>query len=136
MNGIKSPEDIEDDIANAFIWLWSLKDHIKKFSKDGDGVESQINDNFYLCICADLANASKHDGLSRKSRSGKNPKLGRLKYNVPQTAIAQLAVGAFDVSINVNNANLVVLEMPIVDSNEKFIGDAFEYIDKCISAWE
>ena len=136
LNGIKNPEEIEDDIANAFHWLWSLKDHIKKSSNQGDFVEAQINGNSYLCICADLANGEKHGGLDRPSRSGKNPKLGRLKYQIPQAAMAQIAFGAFDVKIDVNNAHLVVLEMPILDECDNFIGDAFEYLEKCINAWE
>ncbi|MEK6560726.1 MAG: hypothetical protein AABZ07_03245 [Nitrospirota bacterium] len=136
LNGVKSPEEIGDDIANAFVWLWSLKDHIKKSSKQGDFVESQVNGNPYLCICADLANGEKHGGLDRTSRSGKKPKLGRLKYQIPQAAIGQLAFGAFDVNIDVNNAHLVVLEMSILDEGDNLIGDAFEYLDKCINAWE
>ncbi|MCB9720068.1 MAG: hypothetical protein H6756_04270 [Candidatus Omnitrophica bacterium] len=107
LKGVKSPEEIEDDIASAFVWLWSLKDHIKKSFKDGNRIESQVNGNPYLCICADLANASKHGGLDRTSRSGKKPRLGPLKYQIPQTAFKQLAFGAFDVSIDINNAHLV-----------------------------
>ena len=136
LNGVKSPEEIEDDIANVFHWLWSLKDHIKKSSKQGDFVESQVNGNPYLCICADLANGEKHGGLDRTPRSGKKPKLGRLKYQIPQAAIGQLAFGAVEVAIDVNNAHLVVLEMPILDEGDNFIGDAFEYLEKCIDAWE
>ena len=136
VQGIKSPEEAEDDVANVFHWLWSLKDHIKKVCKDKNWVESQVNKNPYLCICADLDNASKHGGLERPSRSGKKPKLGRLKYQIPKSAIAQLAFGAFDVKIDVNNAHLVDLEMPILDENNNIIGDAFEYLDKCIEAWE
>lgn len=136
LNGVKSPEEIEDDIANAFHWLWSLKDHIKKSSQQGDFVESQVNGSPYLCICADLANGEKHGGLDRTPRSGKKPKLGRLKYQIPQAAMAQIAFGAFDVKIDVNNAHLVTLEMPILDEHDSLIGDAFEYLDKCIGAWE
>ena len=135
LNGVKSPEEVEDDISNAFVWLWSLKDHIKKNFKDAD-VEAKVNGNPYLCISADLANGLKHGGLDRTPRSSKKPKLGRLKYQIPQAAIGQLAFGAFEVAIDVNNAHLVVLEMPILDEHDNLIGDAFEYLDKCVNAWE
>lgn len=136
LKGVKSPDEVEDDIANAFIWLWSLKDYIKKPMEDKDWVEGRINDNSCLSICADLANGLKHGSLDRKSRSGKKPKLGKLKYKIPQTAIGKLTVGAFDVGIDVNNAHLVVWEMPILDEQNNLIGDAFEYLDHCIDAWE
>jgi len=136
LKGVKSPEEVEDDVANAFLWLWSLKDHIKKCSQNGDWVESQINSNDYLSVCADLANGLKHGGLDRKSRSGKTPKLGKLKYQIPQTAIKELAFGAFDVGIDVKDAQLVAWEMPILDGQDNLIGDAFEYLDHCINAWE
>jgi hypothetical protein len=136
LKGIKSPEEVEDDIASAFIWLWGLKDHIKKYAKNGDVVEAQVNGNSYLSICADLANGLKHGGLDRKSRSGKTPSLGNLKYHIPQAAIKELAFGAFDVSIDINNAHLVSWEMPILDNQNNAIGDAFDYLDHCINAWE
>ena len=136
LNGVKSSEEIEDDIANAFHWLWSLKDHIKKLTQGGKQFELQVNANPYLVICADLANGEKHGGLDRTPRSGKKPKLGRLKYQIPQAAIGQLSFGAFDVKIDVNNAHLVILEMPILDEADNLIGDAFEYLEKCINAWE
>ncbi len=136
LKGIKSPEEVEDDIANAFVWLWSLKDHIKKTAKDGDAVERQVNGNSYLSVCADLANGLKHGGLDRKSRSDKTPSFGNLKYHIPQGAIKELAFGAFDVSIDINNAHLVNWEMPILDNQNNTIGDVFDYLDHCINAWE
>ncbi len=136
LKGIKSPEEVEDDIASAFVWLWSLKDHIKKIAKDSDDVERQVNGNSYLSVCADLANRLKHGELDRKSRSDKTPSFGNLKYHIPQGAIKELAFGAFDVSIDINNTHLVNWEMPILDNQSNTIGDAFDYLDHCINAWE
>lgn len=80
INGVKPPEDIQDDIESAFVWLWSLKDYVKKYSvKEGFSsgwVETKINSDHYLCICADIANSVKHGGLDKKSRSNKRPRLG------------------------------------------------------------
>lgn len=136
LKGIKSPEEVGDDIENAFVWLWSLKDHIKKTAKDGDALERQVNGNSYLSVCADLANGLKHGGLDRKSRSGKIPSFGNLKYHIPQGAIKELAFGAFDVGIDINNAHLVNWEMPILDNQSNIIGEAFDCLDQCINAWE
>ncbi|RLE44683.1 hypothetical protein DRJ25_06480 [Candidatus Woesearchaeota archaeon] len=136
LKGVKFPEEIEDDIASAFIWLWSIKDNIKKMCKDDQWVEAQVNSNPYLCICADLANALKHGGLDRKSRSGKNPMLGKLKYKIPQAAIKELSFGASTVGIDINNAHLVEWGMPILDDSSNSVGDAFEYLDHCLNAWD
>ena len=136
LKGIKSPEEVEDDIASAFIWLWSLKDHIKKSIKDKNWVECRVNANSYLSICGDLANGLKHGSLDRESRSGKKAKLGKLRYKIPQTAIGKLAFGAFDVDIDVKDAHLVAWEMPILDEQDNLMGDAFEYLDHCIDEWE
>lgn len=136
LKGIKSPEEVEDDIANIFIWLWSLKDYIKKSFDNIVPIEKQVNANHHLSICADLANGLKHGGLDRNSRSGKRPVLGKLKYKIPQLAIKELSFGAFSVGIDINNAHLVEWGMPILDDLSNPIGDAFECLDHCITAWE
>jgi len=135
LKGIKSPEEVEDDIANVFIWLWSLKDYMKK-SFNNASIETKVDANQHLSICADLANGLKHGGLDRNGRSGKRPVLGRLKYKIPQAAIKELSFGASTVGIDINNAHLVEWGMPILDDSSNSIGDAFEYLDHCVTAWE
>lgn len=142
IEGIKPPEDIEDEVATIFIWLWSLKDYVKKYvmnkGKSKNWVESRVNADPYLCICADLANSLKHGGLDSKfkPRSNKNPKLGKLKYQIPQKAMGSLTVGAFDVGLDVSNPSLVVLEMPVTGNNNRVLGDALKYLDYSLKAWE
>jgi len=136
LKGVKPPEEIEDDISNVFLWLWSLKDYLAKYLGCKEWIELQVNSNKYLSICADLANILKHGELDKKSRSGKNPILGKLKYKIPQAAVKELSIGASSIDIDVSKAHIVVLEMPIFDEKGNVIGDAFEYIDQCLTAWD
>lgn len=142
IDGVKPPEDIEDEVTTIFIWLWSLKDYVKKYvldkGKSKSWVESKVNANPYLCICADIANLLKHGGLDHKfkPRSNKNPTLGKLNYQIPNKAMGLITFGAFDVGVNVENPSLVALEMSVIDNNNgKILGDAFKYIDYGLKAW-
>lgn len=140
LNGVKSPEEIEEDVLAAFHWLWSLKDNVKDYcEKKGASsrwVEIEISADPYLCVCGDIANRTKHPGLKKGSRSNKYPKLGRLKYTIPQQALASIVVGAFDVTTNVTKPELVSLEMPILSNEGKYLGDAFKYIGYSLKVWE
>lgn len=140
LNGVKSPEEIEEDVSAAFHWLWSLKDNVKDYcEKKGASsrwVEAEISADPYLCVCGDIANRTKHPGLKKGSRSNKYPALGRLKYTIPQQALASIVVGAFDVTTNVAKPELVSLEMPIMSNEGKYLGDAFKYIEYSLKAWE
>ena len=142
IDGIKPPEEIEDDIATMFIWLWSLKDYVKKFvlynGKSKQWVEARVNADPYLCICADIANSLKHGGLDPKfkPRSNKCPALGRLTYEIPHKAMGKITIGAFDVGVNVSNPAMVILEMPVTGEHGSILGDAFKYLDYGLKAWE
>ena len=139
INGVKPPEDIQDDIESAFVWLWSLKDYVKKYSvKKGFSsgwVETKINSDHYLCICADIANSVKHGGLDKKSRSNKRPRLGSVTYNVPQQAMERLTFYAFKVVTDIKDPDLVNLKMDVIDENDNRIGDAFKFLDYGIKSW-
>jgi hypothetical protein len=140
IDGVKSPDVIEEDILAAFHWLWSLKDNIKVYcEKKGIGsnwIEAEISADPYLSICGDIANRTKHPDLKKGSRSKKFPVLGKLKYHVPQEALGSITVGAFDVTTKIAKPELVSLEMPIRGSDGKYLGDAFKYIDYGLKAWE
>ena len=67
MEGVRPPEEIEDDISSMFIWLWSLKDYVRKYvilnGKNKTWVKNKIINNPNICVCADIANSLKHGGL-------------------------------------------------------------------------
>jgi len=140
LEGVKSPEDVEEDILAAFGWLWDLKDNVKYYCKTkgikSKWVETEIAADPYLCICGDIANRTKHPGLERGSRSKKNPVLGKLKYSIPQEAVGSITFGAFDVTTTISKPELVTLEMPIMSGDGRYLGDAFKYIDYALKAWE
>ena len=139
LDGVKSPDAIEEDILAAFHWLWSLKDNVKFYcEKKGvvsNWIEAEISADPYLSICGDIANRTKHPNLKR-SRSNKYPLLGKLKYHVPQQALGSITVGAFDVTTKIAKPELVSIEMPIMGGDGKYLGDAFKYIDYGLKAWE
>jgi len=140
LNGVKPPEEIQDDIESTFVWLWSLKDYVKKYSvKNGKSqkwVEDKINADSNLCLCADIANSLKHGGLNRKTRSEKNPKLGQVTYSFEKEALGSMVFHAFKVETNIKSPEKVDLKMDILDSEGVKIGDAFKLLDYGIQVWE
>lgn len=140
LGGVKPPEEFKDDIENNFVWLWSLKDRVKSFTKSKgiskEWIEKEINADQKLCICADIANRSKHGELDKKSRSGKYPKLGNVKYEIPQQAISSITVRGYEVVTDISDFKSITLEMPVLSENNECLGDAFEYLDYAIKWWE
>jgi hypothetical protein len=140
ITGVRPHEDIQDDIEDAFVWLWSLKDYVKKYSikagRNSQWVEDKVNLDTYLSVCADIANSLKHGGLDKHRRSMKDPRLGNVEYSIPQKAISAFTIYSSKVVTNVKNPTLVELKMDIVDKFENRIGDAFEYLDYAVKAWE
>ena len=140
LNGIKSPEQFEDDIESTFIWLWSLKDYVKKYSIDNGftkkWLEAKIDSDFHLAVCADIANTLKHGGLNREGRSKRKPVLQSLKYDVPQAAISKITVRPFEVETDIKKPGLVSLTMDVLDKDGKRLGDAFKFLDYGIKAWD
>src|SRR5688572_13012885 len=86
VTGLKSPEAVADDIAHWCVWVWSMKDRMKEFAvslgRQASLVETVVNGDRDLQICADLANREKHGNL-KQSRTGVFPKLGLVKYTIP-----------------------------------------------------
>ena len=140
INGVKDFDRISDDAETFFVWLWSLKDYLKAYSRSkGQSerwVETEASADPCLSVCADIANCSKHGDLSKGSRSGKYPRLGTLKYSFPQQAMGQLTVRAFEVEIDISDPTLVTFEMPILDKDDRVIGDAFSFLSRGVQRWE
>lgn len=139
IGGVKPHEEVQLDVESMFVWLWSLKDYTKDLLKDRNmpykWVESEIDADPYLSISADLANRSKHHTL-RKSRSGKFPTFGVLNYKIPGQAASSICFTANHVGIMGKDPSQVILEMPILDNNDKVLGDAFKYMEYALSFWE
>jgi len=139
LRNIKSPEELEDNVFNLFIWIWNAKDYLKNRAEskghDPKYVERVVKDDPLLLICADLANWLKHAKL-KKSRSGKFPKLGSVKFTAHQSTIRSIIVRAFEVEIDFANPDGVEFHIPILDKADNQIGDAFEYAEEAIRRLE
>jgi hypothetical protein len=137
---VKRPEEIEDEVTHLFLWAWSAKDYIKELVRQKGGypeeIEAMVNSDRDLSICADVANYLKHSFLKKRPRSGHYCKLGRIKYEIPQSCIKALKFGDRYVGTNVSNPDGVALTMPIEDKHGNTVGDAFDCLDSVIMKWE
>jgi len=141
VNGLKSQEEMEDDISNVFIWLWSFKDYLKSIAKqqkgDGQYIENLVNNDQKLSICADIANRLKHGSLN-KSRSGKFPSLGNFSYTAPHGTVRQIIFHKRTnaVEFNFQNHENIELKMAIYDSSGNELGQSLDYLSHAINFWE
>ena len=59
LKNVRSLDEIEDEISNAFIWLWNLKDYLKELSKSVDelytNIEIFVNLSQDLYVSADVS---------------------------------------------------------------------------------
>jgi hypothetical protein len=138
VTGIKSPVQLEDELLSIFIWVWSLKDHLKEAYRakglDPKRIELIANECIALQFVSDIANRAKH-GVLRDSRSGKFSELVNVGYTIPQTAISKIAFGAFSVATDVANPSEVELHASI-ETNDGVTYDAFAVLIEAQSEWE
>ena len=139
LKNIKNFEEIEDDISNLFIWVWNLKDYLKKLAevngRNPQEVEDIINSDNNLQICADIANVLKHGSL-RKSRSHLYPKLSRLRFEIPHTALSSLTYRGKEIELNIAKTQEVLLSKPVLDKNENEIGDGLKILSDGLKRFE
>lgn len=139
LKNIRNFEEIEDDIANLFIWLWNLKDYLKELAeangRNPQEVEDIVNLDRNLQMCADIANRLKH-GRLRISRSSSYPKLGRLQFQMPHTALSSITFRGQEIEFNVSKAHEVLLSIAVLNKDGDEIGDGFKIISATLSQWE
>lgn len=138
--GIKSPEQLEDELLSLFVWIWSMKDHLKELARargaDAKLIEMIADKELSLGIASDIANRSKH-GYLRKSRSGRFSRLSNVGIAIPGNALSKIVVGAFDVGIGVDLPEAATLRATIeFDSGTHQPLDAFVVAETAIIAWE
>ena len=139
VTGTKSLSEFEDDLLNAVVWAWSLKDYLKEAAKahgnDPQQIENLANSSEALGLISDLANRSKHGSL-RKSRSGRFAKLGEVSMSIPQSAIRQITFSASMVSTDVADATHVQFHAPVQADSGEVLAEAGECLVEAISIWE
>jgi len=69
LNGLRSLQELEDDVRVGFRLLWDYRDYLVKSAceagHDRDGVFARVNREPLLMLCADIANKLKHERLIR-----------------------------------------------------------------------
>lgn len=137
--GLKSPEALEDELLNLFVWLWSMKDYLKTLCESrgiaADRIEHIANSNRSLAITADIANRSKH-GTLKKSRSGDFAKLQNVAVSIPQSAVASIAFEKPSVIITVGIPEDAELFAEVGFDSGLASVDAFPIAAQALSAWE
>ncbi|MCK4622815.1 MAG: hypothetical protein KAT62_11450 [Desulfuromonadales bacterium] len=111
----------QDDVFAFFLNCYHIKDWIKNDSTldiTSKSVETFINQNNELSICADICNAHKHLKLDKPPRSDQERKFG--------PRVFQVKVGTCDTEIKVNYTIETI-------SGEI---DAFDLATKCLALWE
>jgi hypothetical protein len=43
ISGVKSPEELEDDIAALAVWVWSMKDYLKKLAPSVGRLPNEVD---------------------------------------------------------------------------------------------
>jgi hypothetical protein len=139
VTNLKAPEQLEDDVTNLCIWVWNLKDYLKTMAvscgKTALLVETAVDSDPYLPICADLANKLKH-GTLKKSRSGKFPAMGRLECTLPHTALNSLTFKEAEVEFDVATPESAEISIPVYDDTGKLLGDVLKILEQGIVSWE
>ena len=143
VKGMKSPEELEDDLLSLCVWIWSMKDYLKTLVSNAGGdpkkIEEIANDNDALAIVADLANRAKHGELTKSRTQNKDfAKLAGVGFKVNQTALNSIAFGESEVTMDVGKPNDATLTARIeFDANNRdSIDDAFGVIGDAMTVWE
>ncbi|WP_442510776.1 hypothetical protein SH528x_002419 [Novipirellula sp. SH528] len=139
IRGIKSPEQLEDELLNLFIWIWSMKDYLKELcrnrSVDPQGIERIVNTVDALMIAADIANRAKHGEL-RNSRTGDFARLENVGYTIDRSAVESIAFRPREVELTVAIPDDAELRGSVEFDSGKTGRDAFEVAEEAIIAWE
>lgn len=114
-------ENYVDEILAFFQNCYHLKDWIKHDSTlppARSRVETLINTNRWLALCADICNASKHLKLT-SSRSEENP-----------------AFGNKAVSVHINSPRGTLISIKYTIDTEEGPLDAFSLATDCLRSWD
>ncbi|WP_436343092.1 hypothetical protein [Natronorubrum sp. FCH18a] len=113
-------EEFHDHFIIYFQLCYHLKDHLEndpQVSISESDVESFIDTNDHMSLCADICNATKHLTLDNSGRSGEKPELHEGK----------------GVTIRVGEGDSLVTKKVKTDSGEL---DSYELAKECKEAWD
>ena len=141
VDGSKPLQHVQDDIETAFVWCWSIKDHLieqllasnSKIKKQT--IEDEIDTYNSLVLCSDVANGLKHKTL-KKSRSKKYAKLSVIQnilINKETVSMIQKLDGQY--FITPSNGDCVKVKASILSQGDEYLSDAYECLSKSLEAW-
>jgi hypothetical protein len=141
VDGSKSLQHVQDDIETAFLWCWSIKDHLidqllasnSKIKKKM--IEDEIDTYNSLVLCSDIANGLKHKTL-KNSRSNKYAKLSVIQnilINKETISLIQKLDGQY--FITPSNGDCVKVKASILSQVDEYLSDAYECLSKSLEAW-
>lgn len=136
--GIKDPEELSADMASAFVWCWSIKDHIKgEIKRKGINpqlLENEINGIYPLTLCADIANGMKHGNL-RESRSNLFARIEKDGITFGKDEVESITVNKSGYVFNLKNPEGVKLTAKIVDMDGNELMTAVECLQESYRSW-
>lgn len=138
VESVKPANEVDDDLAAIFIWLWSVRDYIIAKVTESGIRKSLVDDEIdkYLCLklCSDIANSQKHQSLST-SRSGRFARILKSGYSIPQEAIDHITCEGRKTTFAISQPEMTTITADIVDNKDNRIIGAIECIEQSLEAW-
>jgi len=132
-------ERIQDAVLNLAQSVWHLKDRLNiviRTKNKSVSVDSVINNNIELQVCADLANSKKHGALG--TRSGLFPKLGLVTFDMSKSGVLEFFYkgDAKQKVLIVSNPVPIPYHVDIIsDNGNKTLGNSVNYIWEAFKHW-
>lgn len=137
--GTKSINEFEDELLNAIVWAWNIKDYLKEAAKacgrDPRAIEKLVDRSESLLVLSDLANGAKH-GKLRESRSGHFATLGEIVMSIPQQAVSRISFTDRRVDTDVADSSLVEFSAPVFAQDGSNLGEAGKILAAALTVWE
>jgi hypothetical protein len=138
VESVKPANEVDDDLAAIFVWLWSVRDYIIAKVTEGSIkkslVDVEIDKHLCLKLCSDIANRQKHQNLS-KSRSGRFARILKSGYSIPQEAIGRITCEGRQTTFAISQPAMTRITADIVDNEDNRIIGAIECIEQSLEAW-
>ncbi|MFO1221104.1 MAG: hypothetical protein U1E89_22300 [Burkholderiaceae bacterium] len=139
ISGAKSTEQLKDEILNLYVWIWSIKDHLKELCRrrgvDPQRIERIADSEPSLTIAADIANQAKHGEL-KSSRSGRFPRLSVVGLEFPGASIQHISAEAQRVEVNIGLPESAIIHAQISFTDGTPTLDALINAEQAIHAWQ
>lgn len=139
IRGLRDLTELEDTIANLFVWVWSYRDHLVEHlsftEQERDTFFAEINQLAVFQIVADVANLLKHGKVSRP-KTHHRPRLGRAQISFGKEALQALICWGDHFRIDIGDPERVEFALPVLDHAGSTLVDAFVLLESAISEWE